>query len=362
MRHPLYVCAAGLLLALAPLTAQKRDPLPVPSPPGYHTLKCDFHMHTVFSDGEVWPLTRVKEAWRDGLDAISITDHDNYRPHGDDVTKDLSRSYALALPLAQRLGVILIPGTEITRGDIHFNALFVTEPNLLPGPDLMTALREARKQGAFVFWNHPGWKKKADWFPEIAAAHKEALMSGVELVNGNTFYAEAFPWIGERKLAILCNSDAHEPVPPAADGQYRPVTLVFAATRDAEGIRNALKAGQSAAWMGGEVWGPEPYLRGIWQAAVKAGGVTLQGRARDTVLTLENTSAIPFRVKSRGAPPGLAMRATTLAAQRTTAVRLGVTDPNLAGRVEMELEIANLHTGPGSNLVVRLPLSIERRK
>ena len=73
-------------------------------------------MHTVFSDGEVWPTTRVAEAWRDGLDAISITDHDDYRPHAEDVKKDASRPFALASAMARQVGLILVPGIEITRG------------------------------------------------------------------------------------------------------------------------------------------------------------------------------------------------------------------------------------------------------
>ena len=63
-----------LLLGTMSLQAQRRM-LSVPELPGYVTLKCDFHMHTVFSDGNVWPIYRVGEAWRDGLDVISITDH-----------------------------------------------------------------------------------------------------------------------------------------------------------------------------------------------------------------------------------------------------------------------------------------------
>ena len=46
-----------------------------PNIPGYLTLKCDFHMHTVFSDGSVWPDIRVEEALKDGLDAIATTEH-----------------------------------------------------------------------------------------------------------------------------------------------------------------------------------------------------------------------------------------------------------------------------------------------
>lgn len=47
---------------------------------GFHVLKCDFHTHTIFSDGRVWPTMRVDEAWKDGLDAIAITDHIEVRP------------------------------------------------------------------------------------------------------------------------------------------------------------------------------------------------------------------------------------------------------------------------------------------
>jgi len=50
----------------------------LPDLPGYVTLKCDFHLHTVFSDANVWPTVRVGEAWRDGLDANAITDHLEY--------------------------------------------------------------------------------------------------------------------------------------------------------------------------------------------------------------------------------------------------------------------------------------------
>ena len=46
----------------------------------YKTLLTDFHQHTVFSDGLVWPTIRVDEAVRDGLDAISLTEHLEYQP------------------------------------------------------------------------------------------------------------------------------------------------------------------------------------------------------------------------------------------------------------------------------------------
>ena len=74
--RPARLCSLFLLLVLSQARGDEtRHEIQFPDVPGYQTLKCDFHMHTVFSDGLVWPTVRVNEAWRTGLDAISITDH-----------------------------------------------------------------------------------------------------------------------------------------------------------------------------------------------------------------------------------------------------------------------------------------------
>ncbi len=131
----------------------------IPDLPGYVTLKCDFHMHTVFSDGDVWPTVRVEEAWRQGLDAFSITDHIEYHPHKPDVLVDHNRPYEIAQPGAEVLNLIFVRGGEITRRmpPGHFNAIFLKDTDLLDTPDFMDAAKAAISQGAFVFWNHPGW-------------------------------------------------------------------------------------------------------------------------------------------------------------------------------------------------------------
>ena len=53
------VAAAALFSASAQLTPNK---IVVPDIKGYKTLTGDFHIHTVFSDAQVWPATRVHEA------------------------------------------------------------------------------------------------------------------------------------------------------------------------------------------------------------------------------------------------------------------------------------------------------------
>ena len=70
-------CCLLLIVGLAGATARAQTPvrqaLPVPDVPGFKALKADFHLHTVFSDGNVWPTVHVQEAWRDGLDVVALT-------------------------------------------------------------------------------------------------------------------------------------------------------------------------------------------------------------------------------------------------------------------------------------------------
>ena len=96
-------------------SAQNRREINIPDILGYKTLKCDFHIHTVFSDGDVWPTVRVQEAWCDGLDVISITDHIEYRPHGKDLPDDFNSGYERAKAQAEELNILLVPGAEITK-------------------------------------------------------------------------------------------------------------------------------------------------------------------------------------------------------------------------------------------------------
>lgn len=343
--------------------AQVRNPLPVPDVAGYRTLKCDLHLHTVFSDGEVWPTTRVLEAWRDGLDVIAITDHDEYHPHKEDVGTDLVRPHELARQLAAQYGLLLVPAVEITRGDIHHNALFVIRPNAFAGLKLEEALLEARAQGAFVFWNHPGWRTPTTtWLPEIDALHAKGLIQGVELVNGPVIYPEAFEWAEPKKLAMIATSDEHAPLADRYEPHTRPVTLAFVKTADLAGLREALFERRTACWGSGQLWGAAEWLRELWSGSVTALNpqLNLGLKARSTTLHFQNRSAIPYRIVLRRPPSWLRISSAELRPERITAVQLSITEKAPVGehKLEAELEVTNLHVAPGRNLLVRIPLRI----
>ena len=108
-----YSLVIGILLLGSLVYSQDNDrKIDFPDVDGFKTLKCDFHIHTVFSDGLVWPTIRVEEAVKDGLDAIALTEHIEYQPWGDDIPHpDRNRSYEIAkkAALPHDLPVATIP-------------------------------------------------------------------------------------------------------------------------------------------------------------------------------------------------------------------------------------------------------------
>ena len=82
-----------------------RSELIMPDIAPYETLVCDFHTHTVFSDGNVWPSVRVDEAWSQGYDAIAVTDHIEYQPHRAYIPVQHNASFEIAHPEGERKGL-----------------------------------------------------------------------------------------------------------------------------------------------------------------------------------------------------------------------------------------------------------------
>jgi hypothetical protein len=250
-----------------------RNEIKIPDVPGHVTLKCDFHIHTVFSDGGVWPNIRPEEAWREGLDAFAITDHIEYSPHEQDIRENHNRPYEIAFPRASELDLKIIKGAEITR-DMppgHFNALFLQEVNALDTEKWQDAIKAAIDQKAFLFWNHPGWKGQQPdgisiWYPEHTELLEKGWLHGIEIVNDGEYYPLAHKWALEKKLTMLGNSDVHGPVSMRYDlpnGHHRIITLVFAKEKSVEAIKDALFNRQTAVYFENKLIGEEKYLKPI---------------------------------------------------------------------------------------------------
>lgn len=261
------------------LSQDIRYEINIPDIPGYKTLKCDFHMHTVFSDGLVWPTTRVTEAWREGLDAIAITDHLEHHPHREKVSIDMNSSYQLAIDMAAFKDIILINGVEVTLPTQHYNDIFLKDANILPKNDIEGAAKEAISQGGFVFWNHHAWKgvDNGMWTELQTKMQKDHLLGGIEVANGveDAYYPEAFRCALEKNLTIFGNSDQHDPfvIRRTSASEHRTMTFVFAKDKSSNSIREAVFAGKTAVWYKDKVIGREEYLRPLADACLQISDV-----------------------------------------------------------------------------------------
>jgi 3',5'-nucleoside bisphosphate phosphatase len=264
---------------------KKRQIIQIPNVGEYQVLKCDFHMHTVFSDGHVWPNVRVQEAWTEGMDAIAITDHIEYTPHKNDVKVAPNRSWELAKDAAAENNLIFIKGTEITRSTPpgHFNALFTGDVSGYIDDSSSAkdkeAVMKAVEQKSFIFWNHPGWKVNQiegsyEWIDFIDQLQKEGNLHGIEVFNGFGFHKKALDWCVDKNLTVMGTTDMHNLVAHEYDRKdyvRRSMTLVMAKERTAESIREALEAGRTVAWASKYIAGKEENVRNLFNACVTMG-------------------------------------------------------------------------------------------
>lgn len=256
---------------------QVRKEISLPDIPGYKTLRCDFHMHTVFSDGLVWPSIRVKEAWQEGLDAIAITDHIEYTPHSGYMKGDFNSSYEIAKPYADRTGLILTRAAEITRSmpPGHFNAIFLKDANALDTEKVEDALQAAADQGAFIFWNHPGWKAQQPdttvWMEVHEQLYEAGLINGIEVFNSSEYYPVAINWCLEKDLTMLGNSDTHGVIAYTYDLEkgHRPMTLVFAEEYSKASLKEAMFARRTLAWFNNRLIGQNEILKEFLKASLE---------------------------------------------------------------------------------------------
>jgi 3',5'-nucleoside bisphosphate phosphatase len=350
-----------------------RTPVAIPDLPGYVTLKCDFHIHTVFSDGLVWPTVRVEEAWREGLDAIAITDHIEYLPHKGDLPVNHNRAYEIARPQGDALDIIVIRGSEITRGmpPGHLNAIFLTDSAALDVGDWREAVAEAKRQGAFIFWNHPGWSAQLEadgvvrWYPEHTELLEAGSLHGIEVANGRSVYPEALAWGLEKPLTLLSNSDIHNPLNldyQVHAGDHRPLTLVFARERSAPAIREALLARRTAVYASHRLMGEQQYLEPLFAAAVtvQTSEVTLTGN-RAFNLQIHNHSDVPFLLERSGSLAELSFPAKLTLPPRKTVlaqVRSTATDRRENLALRLPYRITNLMVGPDRPLETGLDLRV----
>ncbi|SHF88431.1 hypothetical protein SAMN05444274_11185 [Mariniphaga anaerophila] len=312
----------------------------IPDIEGYETLKCDFHIHTIFSDGQVWPGMRVNEAWNDGLDAIAITDHIEYHPNKSIVNSDLNTSNEMALKQGNEIGMLVIKGTEITRSKPlgHINALFVQDANKIEVANELDAIDEAVKQGAYLIWNHPGWPNDTSTLYPI---HKELIakkkLHGAEVFNSWEYYPKVLDWCNEYGLAYFANTDLHYTSANMYREKFqRPMTLVFVEERSVEGIKEALFDGRTVAYFNKHLAGSEKYIKSLIKKSLSVKVVNLKKNS----IEICNTSDLLFQIQ-------FGEYAYSIAIYPREVLRINIPS---------ETEIAFTNCLTGQNKYVKMPL------
>lgn len=331
-----------------------RTEIVVPDVLGMRMLKCDFHMHTMFSDGVVWPGVRVMEAWATGLDVIAITDHVENHPRREFMGGDDNSSYIIAEPVAQQYDMLLIKGSEITRDDPegHCNALFVTDSNALDAPTYMEAVEAAIKQGALIQWNHPSLDEAQADSAELPSLQKQLLEKGwlhaIEVSNGSTYYPASLRWCMTKNLAVMSNSDEHGLTMASYDltRVRRPMTLVLAKERSLAAVKEAVQAGRTVSWFGTHVAGKAEYLEPLLQASIAMRGPHFVDKRGNRFVEITNRT--DFTIVLQGRSDAFAEKAT-LQPHSTQILRVG------PGADTLAVEILNWHVNAEQVLTTTLP-------
>jgi len=321
-----------------------------PDTENYLTITSDLHTHSVFSDGHVWPNIRVAEAMKDKLDAIAITEHLEYQPHIRYIpNKNRNIAFLEAKKAAEESDLIVIAGSEITREmpPGHLNAVFIKDANtlfnidesLLPEArrrmseavnveDLsdeelevadqyalgnlyspFEALEEAKRQSAFIFWNHPMWGSQAnDGISRLTEMHKQMiakdLIHGIEVVNTNEYSEEALQIALDNNLAIIGTSDVHELIEwdyDSSKNEHRPVTLILSEERNQNSIKEALLDRRTIVFYKNKLIGKEENLVPLLNSILGFKSLGYRGNTSILRVEISNNSSSDMTLKNLSA-------------------------------------------------------------
>jgi len=333
------------------------------------TLVCDFHTHSVFSDGSVWPDIRVEEAQRDKIDVLAVTEHLEYQPHIDDIPHlDRNRSYQLATKYSNS-DLLVINGAEITRRMPlgHANAIFLEDANKLHSADEIAGIvpkddmrpfKAANKQKAFVFWNHPTWRQEQYGDVKIIEMHKtlfsKGYLHGIEVVNEFEYSEEALQIALDYDLTIIGNSDIHGLVDwdyEISEGGHRPVTLVFAKEKSEKAIKKALFKKQTVVWNRNTLIGREEWLLPLINASLEV--VSVEYKRDAAHVRIKNKSDVRFILKNNSSF-NFFINSDLVEIPAQDTIKLSVLTKGVLESFSLEFEVQNAIFAPRKHPVIKL--------
>ena len=348
------------------------------SPKDVYYISSDLHIHSVFSDGAVWPTIRVDEAIRDSIDLISLTEHLEYQSHLSDIPHtNRNRSFQIAGGYVQNRPLAVVHGTEITKPmpPGHFNAIFIKDANKFFDKNkeplnFNKAIKEANEQGAFVFWNHPMWEaNRSDGIAKLDPIHQEVidkkLLHGIEVVNFDTFSEEAMQIAIDNDLTMMGTSDVHILIAwdfnIEKESFHRPITFIMSNNRTMKSIRDALFKGETFIWYRDLIIGKSNNLKQVIDnnLEVISKGYSYRDRKVEILqIELKNKSVAPINLNYIGEYTfhndykfiNLEPKSSKIIYVKTKKIKQ---------TVDLEFEILNYVVGPKTNLKTIKTINIE---
>lgn len=258
--------------ARRPVTTSHLFALP-PEIAGRLPLRCDFHIHTYYSDGRQSPTEMAIRGRELGLDVLAITDHNRNHPSSE------------AIAGVQRLGLNLIclPGEEISFPNWHLLSIAapmdiyaysetdqgkaeiaaveneLAQATLAPGltpsdyAPLKWAIRTVHRLGGRAFLAHPYWEAERRYHLNLSLYDqlvRDAECDGIELL-GDVDFADNLLSVAHyqellskgRRMPIIGCSDTHNRE-HRFGGHW---TIAFAEELSGEAVLDAIALGHSVA-------------------------------------------------------------------------------------------------------------------
>ena len=377
-----------------------------PDTENYLTITSDLHTHSVFSDGHVWPNIRVAEAMKDKLDAIAITEHLEYQPHIRYIpNKNRNIAFLEAKKAAEETDLIVIAGSEITREmpPGHLNAVFIKDANtlfnidesLLPEArrrmseavnieDLsdeelevadqyalgnlyspFEALEEAKRQGAFIFWNHPMRGSQAnDGVSRLTEMHKQMiakdLIHGIEVVNTEEYSEEALQIALDNNLAIIGTSDVHELIEwdyDSSKNEHRPVTLILSEKRNQNSIKEALLDRRTIVFYKNKLIGKEENLVPLLDSILGFKSLGYRGDTSILRVEISNNSSSDMTLKNLSAY-NFSRSDDYIFIPKNETKTIMVKTLEVIKAIKLKFEVLNAITAPKKHAVVEATIEI----
>jgi 3',5'-nucleoside bisphosphate phosphatase len=228
------------------------------------------------------------------------------------------------------------------------------------------SFREARAQGAFVFWNHPNWTaQRPDGLATLTDMHRKLIadgqLHGIEVVNDLTFSDEAFQLALDNNLTIMGTSDIHDLVDwqfNVHQGGHRPVTLVLAADRSPEGIREALLAHRTVVFHNNTLAGRPEHLQPLLAACVRVEKAAYEEKSAVLEITLRNLGSADLLLENQS-PYSFHQDAglVDLHAHSTAVIQVKTREhlPSL----ELSFDVLNAYTAPRVPARILVPVQVK---